>query len=235
MHKVQILTALCTAAIGLSVVAPTAVADEHDKKTVVTITEPLEVPGAVLQPGKYVFKLVESSNDRHIVIIKNQRENHTYATIFAVPNYKVRRTGKTVLSFWETPAGQPKALRAWFYPGDNYGQEFLYPKTRVTQINQVASQQVPEAPADIQPPAEPEPTVAENTPPPAPAEVAAAPAPAPAPAPVAAAPAPVTLAENTPPPAEIPHTASDVPLFAMFGFGLIALAAGVRVFAKQMS
>ncbi len=154
MHKVQLLTALCTAAIGLSVVAPTALADEHDKKTVVTITEPLEVPGAVLQPGKYVFKLVESSNDRHIVIIKNERQNHTYATIFAVPNYKVRRTGKTELSFWETPAGQPKALRAWFYPGDNFGQEFMYPKTRVTEINQVAKQEVPEAPADIQPPAE---------------------------------------------------------------------------------
>lgn len=239
MHKVQVLTAICTAVIGLSVVAPTASADEHDKKTVVTITEPLEVPGAILQPGKYVFKLVESSNDRHIVYIKNERGNHTYATIFAVPNYRVRRTGKTVLSFWETPAGQPKALRAWFYPGDNFGQEFMYPKTRVTEIDQVASQKVPEAPADIQPPAEPEPTVAENTPPPEPAEVA----PAPAPEPVAAAPAPepapapVTVAENTPPPApaELPHTASDLPLFALFGFGAIVLAAGVRVFTKRMN
>src|SRR5580692_2415472 len=88
MHKVQIFTALCTAAIGLSVVTPSAIADDHDKKTKVTITEPLEVPGAVLQPGTYVFKLVESSNDRHIVIIKNERQNHTFATIFAVPNYK---------------------------------------------------------------------------------------------------------------------------------------------------
>jgi len=245
MHKVQLYTALCTTVIGLSVVAPKAIADEHDKKTVVNITEPLEVPGAVLQPGTYVFKLVESSNDRHIVIIKNERQNHTFATIFAVPNYKVRRTGKTELSFWETPAGQPKALRAWFYPGDNFGQEFLYPKTRVTQINQLASQQVPEAPADIQPPVEPEPTVAENTPPPAPAEVAAAPAPEPAPAPapepVAAAPAPepapapVAIADNTPALAEIPHTASDLPLYALFGFGLIAFAAGIRVFTRRMN
>lgn len=230
MYKVQFLTAICTAVIGLSVVAPTASADQHDKRTVVTITEPLEVPGALLQPGRYVFKLVDSSNDRHIVYIKNERGNHTYATIFAVPNYRVRRTGKTVLSFWETPAGQPKALRAWFYPGDNFGQEFMYPKTRVTEINQVANQEVPEAPAGIQPPAEPEPTVAENTPPPAPEQVAPTPAPEPAPA-------PVTVAENTPPPApaELPHTASELPLFALFGFGAIVLAAGVRVFSKRMS
>jgi len=183
------------------------------------------------------------SNDRHTVYIKNERENHTYATIFAVPNYKVRRTGKTVITFWETPAGQPKALRAWFYPGDNFGQEFLYPKTRVTQINQVASQQVPEAPADVQPAPEPEPTVAEVTPPPAPEEVAAAPAPEPAPAPVEVAaapapepaPAPVAIADATPAPAELPQTASDTPLFALFGLGLIALAAGVRVFTRRMN
>ena len=89
----------------------------------------------------------------------------------------------------------------------------------------------------------PEPTVAENTPPPEQAEVAAAPAPEPAPAPeqVAAAPAPepapapVAIAETTPAPTEIPHTASDLPLFGLFGLGLIALAAGVRVFTKRMN
>jgi hypothetical protein len=192
-----------------------------------------------------VFKLVESSNDRHIVIIKNDRENHTYATIFAVPNYKVRQSGKTVLSFWETPAGQPKALRAWFYPGDSFGQEFLYPKTRVSEINQVARQEVPEAPADVQPTVEEDKTVvAENTPPPAPPEAAPAPEPAPEPAPqpVAAAPAPepapapVAIADSTPPaPAEIPHTASEVPLFGLFGLGLIGLAAGVRLFTRRMN
>ncbi len=240
MYRTQHLAALCTAGIAIAIAVSTANADERDKKTKVTISEPVEVPGVVLEPGTYVFKLVESSNDRHIVIIKNERENHTYATIFAVPNYRVRPTGKSVISFWETPAGQPHALRAWFYPGDYYGQEFLYPKTRVTEINQVASQQVPEAPADVQP-VEPQPTVAETTPAPEAAAPEAVPAPEPAPEPVAAAPAPepapapVAIAETTPPPAQIPQTASDLPLFALFGFGFLGLAAGVRAFAKRMS
>ena len=51
-------------------------------------------------------------------------------TILAIPNYRLQPTGKTVFTFWETPPGQPKALRAWFYPGDNFGQEFAYPKIR---------------------------------------------------------------------------------------------------------
>jgi len=35
---------------------------------------------------------------------------------------------KNELGFWETPAGRPRAVRSWFYPGDNYGQEFAYPQ-----------------------------------------------------------------------------------------------------------
>jgi putative ABC transport system permease protein len=57
-------------------------ADEYDKKTVITITEPLEVPGIVLQPGKYVFKLLDSSSNRHIVEVMNERMDHLYALTF---------------------------------------------------------------------------------------------------------------------------------------------------------
>ena len=45
-----------------------------------------------------------------------------------------RRTGKSVFAFWEVPAGQPKALRAWFYPGEEFGQEFAYPKGEVFSL-----------------------------------------------------------------------------------------------------
>jgi len=243
MYRIQLATALCAAVIASSAVVQKAWADEHDRKTRITISEPMEIPGGkILQPGTYVLKLADEQDNRHTVYIQNERENHTYATVFAVANYRVKPTGKSVITFWETPAGQPKAIRAWFYPGEDYGQEFLYPKSRVTEINQVASQQVPEAPANVEPaPAPPEPEVAENAPPPAPPEVAPEPAPAPAPEPVAAAPAPapapVVVAEKTPPPApaEIPHTAGSLPLLALFGFGALGLAVGVRSFAKRMS
>ena len=238
MNKLRFTTALFAATIGVVAVAPKASADEWDKKTIITISEPVEVPGAVLEPGTYVLKLVDSQSDRHTVIIQNERQNHTYATIFAVPNYRIEPTGKTRISFWETPAGQPKAMRAWFYPGDNFGQEFMYPKSRTTQINQVAKQQVPEAPeaAPVAPVSEPAPTVAENTPPPAAVDNTPAPAPAPevaaAPAPEPA-PAPVVVAENNPP-AVIPQTSSNLPLIALFGFGSIALALSLSVLAKRI-
>jgi hypothetical protein len=63
-----------------------------------------------------------------------------FTTILAIPNYRLQPTGKTVFTFWETPPGQPKALRAWFYPGDNFGQEFAYPKSAAVQIAAVSHQ-----------------------------------------------------------------------------------------------
>src|SRR5271155_1888582 len=112
----------------------TARADDWNRKTVVTISAPIEIPGVhltgwgILPAGTYVFKVMDSQSDRHIVQIFNQNETVVYATVLAIPNYRLQATSKTVLTFRETPPGQPDVLRAWFYPGKNFGEEFVYPK-----------------------------------------------------------------------------------------------------------
>ncbi|MEJ7605420.1 MAG: hypothetical protein WKF37_03950 [Bryobacteraceae bacterium] len=133
------------AALGLATIAlaPNALADQWNKKTYLTVNEAVQVPGKVLQPGRYVMKLLESSANRHIVQIFNERENQLQTTILAIPNYRLQPTGKTEFQWWETPAGQPKALRAWFYPGDNFGQEFAYPKTEAVKLATTGTQNVP--------------------------------------------------------------------------------------------
>ena len=47
--------------------APTARADEWDKRTVMTFNEPVEMPGQVLPAGTYVFKLADLQADRTVV------------------------------------------------------------------------------------------------------------------------------------------------------------------------
>jgi hypothetical protein len=213
------------ASVGLLGVAlsSSARADEWNKKTVMTVNEPIQVPNKVLPAGTYVIKLLNSQSDRHIVQIFNADETQLQTTILAIPNYRLQPTGKTVFSFWETPPGQPKALRAWFYPGDNFGQEFAYPKSAAVQIAAVSHQQVPTTEAVQQtelPQAEitqtqPEPQqVAQNTPPPAPQEVAQAPAPEPV----------------APAPQELPKTASPYPLIGLAGIFSLGLFAFVRAF-----
>jgi hypothetical protein len=122
-------------------------ADDWNKKTILTVKEAIQVPGAVLQPGVYVMKLVDSLADRHIVRIMNEREDEVITTILAIPNYRLTPTDKSQFSFWETPAGNPRALRAWFYPGDNFGQEFAYPKGMSAKIAEYTQVDVPSTPA----------------------------------------------------------------------------------------
>ncbi|MDP9054810.1 MAG: LPXTG cell wall anchor domain-containing protein [Acidobacteriota bacterium] len=230
MNRLEATTALFAAAVGIVAVAPRAAADEWDKKTVITTTEVLEVPGATLPAGTYVFKLLTNPDaQRHTVIVQNERENHTYATILAIPNYRLEPKGKTTLTFWETPAGQPKAVRAWFYPGDNVGQEFAYKKERATQIAETTHEEVPAepiqtvaveaAPAQA---SEPQAEVAQNTPPPAPVAEASAPEAAPA------------IAQDTTT-HELPQTASNMPLIAMIGFALVGFSSILGLFAKRLS
>src|SRR5580698_9407213 len=131
--------AFCIVLLGATF-GSTAKADDWNRKTVVTLNAPIEIPGVhlagwgILPAGIYVFKILDSQSDRHIVQIFNQDETVVYATILAIPNYRLKATDKTVITFSERPAGQPEALRAWFYPGRNWGEEFVYPKARAMEL-----------------------------------------------------------------------------------------------------
>lgn len=129
---------------------PSLQADAWNKKTLMTVNEPLQVPSCctpdhtvTLQPGEYVMVLVDSLSDRHIVRIFDKDQEHVITTILAIPNYRLEPTGKTVFQYWEVPAGQPRALRAWFYPGDNFGQEFAYQKKTAVVIAAFVKTPVP--------------------------------------------------------------------------------------------
>ena len=130
---------LCVAA-GITFIAPGARADNWDHKTTVTFSNPVEIPGlhlkgwAVLPAGTYVFKLMNSQTNRHVVQIFSADEKTVYATILAIPNTRVKRTDNTTITFRERPAGEPPALRAWFYPDASWGEEFVYPKKRAMEM-----------------------------------------------------------------------------------------------------
>lgn len=109
-------------------------ADEWNKATKLTFSEPVEVPGMVLVAGTYWFTLADNDTDRNVVQIWNSDRTHLITTILAIPDYRLRPTGKTVVHFEERPSDAPEAIHSWFYPGDNYGEEFVYPKPRATQL-----------------------------------------------------------------------------------------------------
>ena len=106
----QLLYLFCAALLWAAVV-PGAGADTWNKKTVVTFDDSVEIPGQVLAPGTYVFKLQDSNSNRNIVQVWNQGETHLLATILAIPNYQLEPSEKTILSYQERPGYAPQALR----------------------------------------------------------------------------------------------------------------------------
>src|ERR1044072_2704109 len=87
MKKAWILTAALACCA-----ATTVFADTYNKKTKVTFSGPVQIPsphsksGVVpLPPGTYVFKLQDSSSQRHIVTVTDLRETKVISTILAIP------------------------------------------------------------------------------------------------------------------------------------------------------
>ena len=210
-------TVLVVIALSLlgATLATDARADEWNKKTVLTFTQAVEVPGQVLPAGTYTFQLMDSPSDRHIVQIFNADGTQIIATILAINNYRLQPTGKTVVKFEERSGDNPEALKAWFYPGDNFGQEFVYPKQRAIELAAASNEPVPAlavettdlktAPIVAVTPQQEELPIAQaiQTAPPAAKEMI---------------PAPVAETE------QLPKTGSRFPLLALVGFASLGVA-----------
>ncbi len=236
-----VTTVCCAALLGLAITSG-ARADDWNRKTTITFSGPVEIPGVhlvgwgVLPAGTYVFKILNSQSDRHIVQIFNKEETTVYATILAIPNYRLQATDKTVITFRERPAGQPEALRAWFYPGRNWGEEFVYPKAVAMELAKTSN--VPVLYTDEQLPVEvAEPIRTAD----APVAVQMSRAPIMAYKPtgetvplaevITAPPAEVLVASNEPAPM-LPKTGSSLPSFLLLG--LLALGGGFVVRAYSL-
>ena len=151
MNRFKVVAAIFCLSLAALSFSASVNADAWDKKTILTFNQSVEVPGDVVLPaGAYVFKLLDSASNRHIVQIFNEDQNHIYATVLAIPNYRLQVTGKTVITFVERPAGEPQAIKAWFYPGDNFGQEFVYSKRRMAEFARVITTPVPAAPSEVE-------------------------------------------------------------------------------------
>ncbi len=139
------LIVVLSVSVACLMVSSTASAQNWDKTTRVTFNVSVEIPGIsaqVLPAGTYVFRLLDSLPDRHIVQIFNADQSRLIANILAIPNYRLRPTDRTVMTFAERAEGEPQAIRAWFYPGDNSGQEFVYPKKRAVELARITNQPV---------------------------------------------------------------------------------------------
>lgn len=130
----RVLTALCCAAVITACLAPSARADEWNKKTYLTFSGPVQIPGTTLPAGTYLFQLADPNLARHVVMVASKDGTKVYGMFLTIPTDRLETPSENVVMFAETPAGTPQAIQAWWYPGDQTGDEFVYPKNQAVMI-----------------------------------------------------------------------------------------------------
>src|ERR1700686_3272937 len=134
------LNALCLGSfLALTAfLAQPVMADEWNKKIEFQFSAPVQIPGKVLTAGKYVFQLVDSESDRNTVQVfseDSEGKESLVATIMAIPDYTTDTPDKPIIHFEERHSGTPEAIHSYFYPGENTGWEFVYPKGQTLETS----------------------------------------------------------------------------------------------------
>ncbi|MGA3292925.1 MAG: hypothetical protein ABSE45_02955 [Candidatus Acidiferrales bacterium] len=208
---------LLTLFVLVGIASAPAQAQRFDKDTTVTFNQPVEVPGKIiLAAGTYRLRVLPGNMSRNVVQIWNEDGMKLITTVLTIADYRLGPADETVIEFHERPSGRPAALRAWFYPGHNFGNEFVYPKERAVELAQASNEVVPAETV--------EPTAGEMETIPL---VAVTPE---------AKEVPLAEAIQTAPSqevAQLPKTASVTPLIALLGLLSISLGAGLKLFARR--
>jgi hypothetical protein len=117
-------------------VVPPAHADEWNKLTYVTFSQPVQLPNVTLPAGTYTIKLADIWSDRNVVQVYSKDRSKIYGTFLAISDKRLEPTGQPVIMFKESAKGTPRAIQAFFYPGDTYGKAFVYPRHEAQMIAQ---------------------------------------------------------------------------------------------------
>lgn len=209
--------AMVTALAGAGISATVASA-QSSEFSMMTVTEPLDVGGTVLQPGMYRIKVVPLQTNRNMLQVNSVDKKELFLTVLSINHPRLEARPETEYVFYPAAAGLPKALRTW-YPADkgSGGHDIVYPGDRAAELAARVKEPVP-AYRLVGPVTEEQLKTVEI-------------------APVRWNETPVVVAENELPRTEnkLPRTASSFPLLA--GLGLLALggAASLRLIGRTIA
>lgn len=139
--------------LSIAVVSVIFIVNVHasvsDQKTIVTFNQPVDIPGKVLTPGTYVFKLLDAAGSRDVVQVLDKNETKVITTFLALPTEMSKPPEKPFIRFKEQAPGAPPAIEAWFYPGNTIGHEFVYPRQHASELAKANNQNVASMPDNL--------------------------------------------------------------------------------------
>lgn len=109
---------------------------EYTKKSDVTFSAPVHLPSFDLAAGTYRFELADPVMDRKVIRVSSADGKKVYGLLLTVTDETNRTPSEKdpVVLFKEAPAGTPRAVQAWFYPGERIGYEIVYPRNEAIAI-----------------------------------------------------------------------------------------------------
>ena len=126
MRTVKWILPFMAAALLCAMLVPLARANDWDQKIVATFDTPIQIPGQVLLPGTYVFTLMDATGNSNVVQIWNEDRTELVATALTIPTYRSNVSNGPIFRVDERSSDSPPAIRAWFYPENPIGHEFVY-------------------------------------------------------------------------------------------------------------
>lgn len=188
----------------------------YDKLAYLTFSAPVQIPGVTLRAGTYRFHLANPDTSRNVLQVLSNDGSVVYAMFHTIPDSRTSLTEDPTVTYRETPAGVPPAVRSLFYGGEYRGYEFVYPKSGPNMIPEVFPQpEITYSPLPAEPAPEPvaEPEVERVEPEPVAEQVAEA---VPEPAPV-----------------ELPRTATPLPVAAVGGLASLLAGLGLALLRRR--
>jgi len=113
--------------IGVLSSASTGAFWNPNRTTYFTFNRSVQIPGATLPAGTYIFELVDLNGPLDVVRVLNKDRSHAYLTAFT---RLVERPHSSKLDaaivLGETPAGTPPQIKVWYPQDERTGRQFIY-------------------------------------------------------------------------------------------------------------
>ena len=134
MGSLKTFRRACGLGVAAVLIAAMANAQPSDKRTFFTFSRPVTLPGVTLPAGKYVFRLADDETSRKVIQIMSSEGTKQYAMLLTIPDERRDPAKDAEVAFLETASRTPSAVKAWWYPGERTGYEFIYPRAQARQL-----------------------------------------------------------------------------------------------------
>ena len=106
----------------------------------VHVDQAVAIPGYVLRPGDYIFRLEEQSNGSRVVAVTSA----DYKTVYGfIPIFPAERNPEDDATEVRTSPPDNTGLAridSWFFPGEADGYRFIYSKAEIRKVDMIAQQ-----------------------------------------------------------------------------------------------